>query len=147
MKYCSNCGDERQEGTSASKHGLCRYCYNENMKLYRINNLSKVRSKENRNTKERVERYWQLILDAYGRRCYCCGCEYEDFLTLHHVNGDGGEHRRNRSSSKLVLLDVIREGFPRDKYGIACMNCNFAMRWGKICPHELERRQQQVAAD
>lgn len=126
---------------------VCRACRRMHMGLFRKRNIVKVRVKENRITKNRVERYWQLILDAYGRKCFCCSCEYEDFLTLHHINGDGGEHRRKRRAAKLYLLDVIREGFPKDKYGIACMNCNFAMRWGRICPHELERRQQAVAAD
>jgi hypothetical protein len=136
------------ENTKNNGLRVCRICRNMHMKLYRDRNIVKVRLKENRITKERVERYWQMILDAYGRACYCCGEVREDFLTLHHINGDGGEHRRRRSGAKLWLLDVIREGFPKDKYDIACMNCNYAQRWGRICPHELERRAAQaVAAD
>jgi hypothetical protein len=131
---------------SIGGHVSCRQCYNEAAKKWRNDNILKVRVKDSRITKSRVERYWQMILEVFGRRCSCCGEEREDFLTLHHVNSDGGEHRKKRRSAKCYFLDVIREGFPTDKYAILCMNCNYAQRWGRTCPHELERRA-AVAAD
>lgn len=148
---CKGCKGPLNLGNAQWKRTYCNRCWAAHMREYRKSHVNTLRAKENRITKNRVERYWQMILDAYGRACFCCGETVEDFLSLHHVNGDGGEHRKQRPGAKLVLLDVIREGYPRDKYGIACMNCNFAMRWGKKCPHELARLRivgpAEVAAD
>lgn len=144
---CKDCNSPLDgEGKASWKRICCKACWAARARIYRLENPDKIRAKEGRITKNRVERYWQMILDAYGRMCYCCGETIEDFLTLHHINRDGGEHRKRRPGAKLMFLDVIREGFPKGKYAIACMQCNYAMRWGKICPHELIRRQQDVVA-
>ena len=74
------------------------------------------------------------ILDAYGPICSCCGETIPEFLTPDHINGGGGKHLKKRGVQG-IYLDIIREGFPKDKYQILCMNCN----WGKsvygACPH------------
>lgn len=74
------------------------------------------------------------ILEAYGCVCVCCGETMSEFLTPDHINGGGSAHLRRRGVQG-IYLDIIREGFPRDKYQILCMNCN----WGKSvygeCPH------------
>lgn len=74
------------------------------------------------------------ILEAYGPVCVCCGETIPEFLVPDHINGGGCQHLKRRGVQG-IYLDIIREGFPKDKYQILCMNCN----WGKsvygACPH------------
>jgi hypothetical protein len=78
------------------------------------------------------------MLDAFGRKCACCGESHPFFLTLDHVRNDGAKHRAemNSRNAELIYQQAKREGFPKDKYQLLCMNCNFAKgHWG-ICPHQ-----------
>jgi hypothetical protein len=87
--------------------------------------------------KNRADELRQQIIDAYGGKCTCCGESELVFLTIEHLNGDGRKHRGNRNRY-MVYKDIVEEGFP-DKYTILCMNCNFARRWGRTCPHQLKK--------
>ena len=84
----------------------------------------------------RAWRYWQQILDHFGAFCFCCGEDTIEFLTLEHKQKDGCLHRTLRPSMASIYLDVIRSGFDADKYGILCMQCNWATRKGRTCPHQ-----------
>lgn len=85
----------------------------------------------------RGRRYFQLILNTYGSQCACCGETELAFLSLDHINNDGAQHRKARGpQGACIYLDVIREGYPKDRYQILCMNCNWARRYGKTCPHQ-----------
>ena len=115
-----------------------------------------VRYKKTRSTPEGVERLKaranlsnavlrEKIFESYGRMCACCGETDTAFLTLDHVNGGGQEHHRlrkdgtrlpHRATGIRVYRAVQREGFPKDKYRLLCMNCNWATRFGKKCPHQ-----------
>jgi hypothetical protein len=75
------------------------------------------------------------IIEAYGQKCVCCGETMYQFLTPDHINGGGSEHLRRRGTIG-IYRDIIKEGFPRDKYRILCMNCNWARSVYGICPHE-----------
>lgn len=81
------------------------------------------------------------VLSAYGGRCQCCGETTEEFLTIDHVYNDGAAHRKNiggGGSSTYIWLK--RNGFPKDRFQLLCMNCN----WGKArygqCPHIREAK-------
>jgi hypothetical protein len=76
------------------------------------------------------------MLAAYGGVCACCGEDREPFLTLDHSNRDGAEHRRSVGGSNSILVDLRNRGWPKDGYRILCMNCNWATRYGKECPHQ-----------
>lgn len=82
------------------------------------------------------------MLNTFGRKCQCCGERNPQFLTLDHVNNDGGKQRaknkeeHNSTNIELIYQQARREGWPKDKYQLLCMNCNFAKgHWG-ICPHQ-----------
>jgi len=78
------------------------------------------------------------ILRAYGSKCVCCGETREAFLTVDHANGDGKQHRSKVGGSGFPIYRAIKkEGYSPDKYRILCMNCNWATRYGKPCPHKL----------
>jgi hypothetical protein len=91
---------------------------------------------------ERKKVYWKeyswglrlQVFAGYGGCCNCCGEIEPLFLSLDHVTGDGGDHRAQRGNGVLVLLDVIKEGFP-DRYQVLCYNCHMAKDFHGGCPH------------
>lgn len=84
--------------------------------------------------RERQQGYKRFIIDTLGGKCVCCGELELGFLTLEHIHKDGGEHR---ATKKNIYCDVIRQGIPKDRYTVLCMNCNHATRYNKICPHKI----------
>lgn len=78
--------------------------------------------------------YRDLVFKAYGEKCYCCGESHWEFLTIDHIHGDGKIDREKHGNR---FYRVIAEaGFPKDRFRLACMNCNWVMRKGAICPHQ-----------
>ena len=74
------------------------------------------------------------LFKEYGSYCVCCGEDYQAFLTIEHTNNDGAAHRKRVGPN--VLPDLKRRGWPKDEgLVIMCMNCNWARRGGKQCPH------------
>ena len=86
------------------------------------------------------------MLDAYGKKCACCGETEEIFLCLDHVNGNGGEERRLLSNGRPwsnvpVLRRLKKAGWPQEGYRILCANCNMATMHARVCPHQSGREQ------
>lgn len=73
-------------------------------------------------------------------RCYCCGDETVECLTIDHINNDGKEDRKVRGIGNVLYYAIIREGFPPG-LRIACYSCNIARSKDPqgICPHQRER--------
>lgn len=80
------------------------------------------------------------VLEAYGNKCACCGESAEEFLTIDHIDGRGSHHRKEVGPRLYAVLR--RLGFPKDKYRLLCMNCNFSYGMRGYCPHQ---RKIQVA--
>jgi hypothetical protein len=86
------------------------------------------------------------LIAAYGGKCSCCGESEPAFLTLDHVGGGGAAHRRaikKKSEGRANVTRKLRQelkaqGWPKDKYRLLCMNCNFATGHKKACPHQLK---------
>lgn len=77
------------------------------------------------------------VLAGYGGNCPSCACCGETqlaFLTLDHVNGAGGAHRRARKGWQGVYREVVRGGFP-NRFQLLCFNCNIARGLYGHCPH------------
>lgn len=86
-----------------------------------------------RNRKQKV-----AALDGYGGAiCACCAETRIPFLTIDHIGGGGVHHRRAIGANLYVWL--VKNSFPSG-FRVLCMNCNFAIRFGDPCPHELERK-------
>ena len=84
--------------------------------------------------KDRSVKLRQEMLSAYGGKCTCCGESHHEFLTLEHIDSKG----IHLGGSKMWLF-LKKSGWPKDHYTILCWNCNCVRRFGKKCPHELER--------
>src|ERR1700694_1138748 len=75
----------------------------------------------------------QEAMNAYGGSCVCCGESNLIFLTLHHINNDGAEHRRKfaRSRGGVYFYYWLKtQGWP-EGYQTLCFNCNWARQFGK----------------
>jgi hypothetical protein len=82
------------------------------------------------------------LIEGYGGKCACCGETEPAFLTLDHIGGGGAAHRRSiKRGNKILRIrqELKAAGWPTDKYRLLCMNCNFATRHGKVCPHQLKK--------
>jgi hypothetical protein len=101
-------------------------------RAYVVTNKKKVRG-YNRASFRKLRKE---MLVAYGEYCHCCGETEEEFLTLEHLNRDGGKHRKEVGGGWAVIRELRDNGWPTDGYTILCMNCNWATRFGSTCPHK-----------
>jgi len=65
----------------------------------------------------------QAVFDHYGQECACCGSA--DDLSIDHVNGDGGMHRKEigaKGSTRMYRWLVVN-GFPAG-FQTLCGPCN-----------------------
>jgi hypothetical protein len=91
------------------------------------------------------EKRWRVklkrqMIEGYGGKCVCCGDSHPEFLTIDHIGGRNPDnHPWSKRAGTGIYAKLKRLGWPRDKYRLLCMNCNFAIRWGETCPHEVER--------
>jgi hypothetical protein len=99
---------------------------------YNAANRQEIRSKAKT---ARVELRLAVIA-AYGGKCNCHGCHvhHAELLTVDHVNGDGGEHRKRVGrSTRDYYREIVKQGFP-PTYQLLCGSCNLAKGARKACP-------------
>lgn len=145
---CSDCGKELVRN---NRLGRCPACYR---RKYRGENHEAIKArtrvwKRNRDFIFRDEnaefaRFERLrlrleVIAAYGGKCVCCGEQRPLFLTVDHVYGDGKADRELYGSGLHFYRVLRRLGWPRDKYRLLCFNCNTAIGFWGVCPHELEK--------
>jgi hypothetical protein len=117
------------------KRGECLSCSNpsEPNKL----NCRECQNYINKNHRQRDRVNKIKCFDHYGRICRCCGnrFDHDAFLTLNHINNDGGKRRKELKFQNFYGW-VIRKGYPTD-LETNCWNCNSARSVnGGICPHQ-----------
>lgn len=73
----------------------------------------------------------------YGGCCSCCGENAIEFLAFDHVNGGGGQHRRDEKidSGTAMLCWIRRNNYPHT-IRLLCHNCNMALGAYGYCPHQ-----------
>ncbi len=133
--------------------GLCMYCgehpFLKDRKgcLQCLDKCSKTTSRYCKNNRHKLKAYHtkirQEVLIKYGGKCRCCGEANWKFLTIDHVNQDGGKERRNlygsqNGSSSAWFLKLRREPI-RDDLRVLCYNCNMAVFQFGSCPHEQRK--------
>lgn len=123
---CAFCNSVFQAHRSDAKR--CAGC----RKKYLADHGKKEDTRNKRKISNRKIR--ERLFEGYGGKCVCCGESRFEFLALDHVNG-GGRQERKTKSTQQIALSAIRDGFP-DKYRVLCHNCNQAIGWYGICPHQ-----------
>lgn len=97
------------------------------------------RKRQNHYTREVQFNLKMETIEAYGGKCACCGETAHEFLTIDHIHDDGAEERRlhggGRTGGTAQYTRLRQQGWPKDRYQLLCMNCNFAKRNG-YCPHK-----------
>ena len=100
--------------------------------------------------KEWIKEYWrnplkararlrkkkEMVFNYYGNKCECCGETIKEFLTIDHIMGGGGKHRKQKGVKNSIYLWLIRNNFPKG-FRTLCMNCNFARGHHHYCPHQI----------
>lgn len=137
---CKECQKNRQSGWYNENHARETH---KNRKYYQRNKQAfrskKIRERNAKYQKKYRSKLKQIVHDAYGNVCACCGESEPMFLSIDHKNNDGyamrkySGHPRTGAQFYRWLID---NDFP-DGFQLLCMNCN----WGKamnggICPHQ-----------
>jgi hypothetical protein len=80
----------------------------------------------------------QNVLAAYGGKCYCCGEDNAMFLTIDHINNDGGEQRRINQHFRNIFVALTTKPVDLNTYRVACFSCNCGRQVnnGTVCPHQ-----------
>lgn len=79
-----------------------------------------------------------LLYEAYGGACRCCGETVREFLAIDHVNNDGHEHRKIIGFGiHMLYLWAKKHNFP-PSLQILCHNCNNAKAFYGVCPHQTQ---------
>lgn len=93
--------------------------------------------KRRRSGKVRRRKIRNEVLQNYGGKCECCGETERAFLTIDHVNGNGGQHRREIKRFDIAYWLWLNK-FPTG-YRVLCFNCNVAIFRNGICPHQVSK--------
>jgi hypothetical protein len=141
MKTCSKCKQEKllDRFSRSKRHSdgcmaWCKDCCAEYQKNYRPVYYAANKENCDNNTKHSNRRLRAEIIDGLGAVCSCCGETRRNFLSLEHINGGGHKHRQSHKYNQRSLYkEIIREGFPRDKYTLLCFNCNCSRGFFGYC--------------
>lgn len=117
--------------TTTLRLRLCKPCVSDRQREWHLNNPGYNTFKGT----ARLRRLRDEVINGYGHRCVCCGESTRQFLTLDHVHGGGGKHRRESSSAYPHYEDAYKREFP-DDYRLLCYNCNCSRAHSGKCPHE-----------
>jgi hypothetical protein len=168
---CKPLCDFYKGNSITGRQSWCKACHNEITAEWRRNNrerarelsrLSKARRHEHVTAYLRAHyakhRSWKLAqakqrgdalkaaaYRAYGGyRCSCCGETHPAFLSLDHVNNDGGRHRRAIGRGANIYRWLKTNNFPAG-FQVLCHNCNHGKHInGGVCPHLMAEYQIQI---
>lgn len=137
--YCTACtviytkkAKERRDNNKVI--GICTKCGQNNAVSGKVTCEECAKKGSVFNLKRKI-----ILINGYGGKCSCCGESEHAFLSIDHVNGGGGKHRREIGSSSTLYRNIIREGFPKT-FQLLCHNCNHGRYInGGICPHKLSK--------
>jgi 5-methylcytosine-specific restriction endonuclease McrA len=102
---------------------------------WRLANHDKYKEYLRGYSKERTRERRKMVLDRLGRKCACCGEDREEFLTIDHVNDDGGVHRREINRQNFYQRLILDNFDTKYELQVLCWNCNLAKAKYGYCPH------------
>jgi hypothetical protein len=132
----------------------CRKCinaYNVALRVRMIGHyLGVEQAARDRNTEHRRavnrSRYYRLRWEALlyysgggSPLCSCCGEHEYEFLSIDHINGGGSKQRRDdKCIGAQFYFWLKKNGYPVG-FRVLCHNCNQAIGYYGVCPHERRR--------
>lgn len=151
MKSCPKCGDvksldafypDKSKATGVSSY--CMDCQRARSREKYYGNLPAAKAYNRAYYQRNKPKFLgynrkvrQMVLDAYGNACACCGETTPEFLGVDHVNNDGEKHRRElKGYGRSIYQWLKMQGFPQDgRFQLLCHNCNMAKGLYGGCPH------------
>lgn len=117
---------------------------NKNREAMNAYQLDRVRARRAADPGYEVRLRWEFkceVIEEYGGKCVCCGEENPEFLSIDHVEGNGNKHRKEITSGGGIHFYrwLRKQGYPKDKYRLLCMNCQCSHGWYGYCPHQRIR--------
>ena len=97
-----------------------------------------AKSKDGRERRRRIK---ADVIAAYGSKCSCCAEGRFEFLTIDHINGRLPQEKGDGHMGEKMYRSLQKWGYPKDRYRLLCMNCNFSLGKYGYCPHEKEMTQ------
>jgi hypothetical protein len=90
-----------------------------------------------------------MVMKEYGNKCECCEENIFEFLTIDHINGNGGKERKELkiNSGSNFYRWLIKNNYPKDNYRILCYSCNCVLGCYGYCPHQKDRETFQKEQD
>jgi len=101
-------------------------------KEYYASHKKHLREYQIRRRKERKIR----VIEKYGGKCACCGEKRIEFMTMDHINNDGGQERKKYGEGNTPYNRLDKLPVDRSKYQVLCFNCNCAKQYSGYCPHQ-----------
>ena len=123
------------------KHPWCKLCVSDyNKARYPDKYLKEKLSGKLKHAKHRRDRIKQEVFSHYSDgtpKCACCGESEIKFLSIDHINNDGGVFRKagGRGGAQFYAK-LKRQDYPQGLQ-VLCFNCNCAKAYYGICPHQL----------
>lgn len=138
-KLCFKCGKNkfigefcrcrRASGNGYRAQSHCKEC---NAK-YQHAHLAQC----NITAKRCIRKVHDAVLDALGGKCSCCREKRRNFLSLEHIKGGGGKHRKSLGNGYSYWKSVLDAGCPKDEYTVLCYNCNLSRGFYGYCCRPL----------
>lgn len=137
MKTCRACKASKgysefhkARGGVGGVAGTCKNCRNQKNAEWTSANRDRVNANASRRRLEALRHYSSTPEPS----CACCGESTLAFMTFEHINGGGGQHRRETGGGGFVSWLRVN-GYP-EGFEVLCMNCNHGRRVNKgVCPH------------
>lgn len=106
--------------------------HKEHIKNYAQKYYAEYKKELLRRKKEREQKLKRQVLTHYGGgkfACVICKENREPCLTIDHIDGGGGEHKRNlrRTGGSQFYRWLINNNYPKG-YQTLCMNCQWIKR-------------------
>jgi len=115
-----------------------------NKKLYRKNNFERIKLTK----RVHLDNLKMAAIVRYSNgqnNCAHCGESTFEFLTLDHINNDGGKHRKSQKITGSSIYQWVKMNNYPPTFQILCYNCNFL----KIprAKYVLNKRAEQTRKD
>ena len=140
MKKCSDCGLEKPLSDFYVYRKGYVYCRCKTCHIAKSSPGSPGYEKKLSRSRELHRELRIATFDAYGGSiCICCGETILEFLSIDHINGNGGQERKSgyAAGGAGFYRRLKRDGYPPG-YQVLCHNCNMAKGFYGVCPHQIE---------
>lgn len=121
----------------------------EKLREYRENNKEILNEKKRKRSREERRVMRLAALEYYSKGSMDCECCHEnniEFLTLDHIDGGGGKHRKELKKKGIgsnFFIWLRKQGYPSG-LRVLCMNCNFSLGNRGYCPHKNKQGWERI---